>query len=160
MPIDKEFQKKVGDYLEELRKDLLMEHWSVHVHFESKDTTKDGLRVAATVTPTYHYYVAEMHIYPYLREMTLNNDALLVEALTHELIHCITHEIFYMAQDRYITPPELNRANERLTQHITRIIRWKHDKAGTPRPQTGLKLINCTNASMKTKSKKVLRKKK
>lgn len=126
---NKDYKKIITRLVEELRWDLFLGHWKMTIKFSDKDhpgNNNYGLTMAtANANPTYANAI--ITVYPALIKEYGNDIDMIREVITHELSHCITEELCGLATNRYATPPEIQTANEKLVQHITRIIRWNHD---------------------------------
>lgn len=124
-----EYKKVVIKIIEEIRWDLFLGHWKINVKFGSCDSPYNNSSEArlAVVQANPVYSNAIITVYPMLAKQYGDNIDMIREVITHELVHCITEELYSLSTNRYSTPPEIQTANEKLVQHITRIVRWNHD---------------------------------
>lgn len=120
--------KTVTKIVEELRWDLFLGHWKINIKFSKNDPpTHDNFeKNIAIVNANSIYSNAIITIYPVMEKEYKDNPDMIREVITHELVHCITEEMYNLSINRYSTPPEIQTANEKLVQHITRLIRWNH----------------------------------
>ena len=120
--------KTVTKIVEELRWDLFLGHWKINIRFSKEDPPPhhNSERSTAVVNASPTYSNAVITIYPIMEKEYGDNPDMIREIITHELVHCITEEMYDLATNRYSTPPEIQTANEKLVQHITRLIRWNH----------------------------------
>ena len=124
-----EYKKVIIKIIEEIRWDLFLGHWKINVKFGNSDSSSNTSSEArlAVVQANPVYSNAIITVYPMLAKQYGDNTDMLREVITHELVHCITEELYSLSTNRYSTPPEIQTANEKLVQHITRIVRWNHD---------------------------------
>lgn len=115
--------------VEELRWDLFLGHWKISVRFNKEDAPahSNSERSTAVVNASPTYSNAVITIFPIMEKEYGDDPDMIREIITHELVHCITEEMYNLSTNRYSTPPEINTANEKLVQHITRLIRWNHN---------------------------------
>lgn len=126
MKIPKSFMHKVNKIILELMNNMMMPAWKMDTVFHDHDSVEGGLQVAAKINPTPHYKSATMHIYPLLYRNTKDDPSLLKEALTHETLHCLTHDLYMLSCDRFATRDEIGKANEKLIQQIARFMTWNY----------------------------------
>jgi hypothetical protein len=88
---------------------------------KDRDPTDENRSVVATIIVDNEYLTATIEIgKTFLDKFIRKEYDELTNALCHEVAHIYTTDLHNMAQMRYITPPEIKIAAERLTERIGR----------------------------------------
>ena len=125
---DKIYKLKIAKLVEDIKEQLFMKKWKITVKFTNKQPNpgEHGYHLA-DIRADFTYSTAIITVYPALKKEHSNDWKTIEESILHEMIHCLTEELYFLARARYVTPPEVDIANERLVQHITRAIKWNYE---------------------------------
>lgn len=117
-------KKTILDIVEKAKEDLNLQSWSITNVFK-KENLEGESRIKGyhfftdaenAVTVEYEKIVIEW--YPLILDL---EERKMKESVYHEVIHCLTQELYELSASRYITEEQCIRANERLVQRITKI---------------------------------------
>lgn len=128
MDYPKAFRKEVARVLLESMQSLMMYAWNIKTIYHTTPDQPDrpDTAVTAKINVLSTYKNATLHIYPHLLSEYRAEKEKMREVILHELIHCLTQDLYDVASDRYATPPEINTTNEKLVQGLTRILLWNY----------------------------------